>query len=472
MRVTFRADDEGEVGKSSPVATGVAAFLSDLNHQLRSSRPRLVGEVTSLKNSYATAIYFTIKDLEADALLNCVVWRSTYDKNGITLKEGDQIIVTGTPEIYAPRGSFSLKVETLEYAGVGQLKAAYDALRAKLTAEGLLAVDRKRALPLYPKRIGVITSQAGVVIQDFSANLGRYGFEVLMADARVEGKDAIHDILAALRKLATQPIEVLVIMRGGGSLESLQAFNTEAVVRAIAAFPVPVVTGIGHDVDVTLAELVADVPASTPTAVAEVLNESWDTLQSSLATFESCILHAYQRSLTDVHRTLDQEQVTIIRRFDQLLTMTRRALDQSTSRVRNAYRLIERTVTGANAAFQAVMTRLWSELKARQLVIEREQLSLIGSCAELVRGAQRTLIEQSRYLVIEEGRAIQRISERLTNIEQQISSHDPARQLQLGYSLSYVEGKLIRSVHDLSVGAVVEVRVGDGSFTGEVKSVQ
>ena len=167
MRVTFSEEAES-VKSAAPI--GVADFLSGINATLSRHSARIEGEVTSVKDSYATAIYFTIKDTTRDALLNCVIWRTIYNQNGVPLKEGDAIIVSGTPEVYAARGTFSLKVITLEYAGEGQLKRAYDELREKLTSEGLLDPKLKRLLPDYPTRVGVITSRSGVVIQDFSAN--------------------------------------------------------------------------------------------------------------------------------------------------------------------------------------------------------------------------------------------------------------------------------------------------------------
>ncbi len=262
-------------------AITVAAYISQVNKVLSTQSGRVKGEVTSV-NFSGKAVYFTIKDKDGAALLNCLIWASTYQANGVELKEGNEIIVTGTPDIYAPFGKFSFKSTTIEYAGVGDLKRAYDKLKATLAAEGLFASENKRMLPKFPKKIGVITSMAGVVISDFTSNLNRRGYKITTIDSRVEGKDAIHDLLASLKTMKNQDIDVLVIMRGGGSWESLQAFNTESVIRAIAGFKVPVITGIGHDTDVTLAEMVADIGRSTPTAVAEALNEPWDGLESIL----------------------------------------------------------------------------------------------------------------------------------------------------------------------------------------------
>lgn len=202
---------------STPEPQSVLDFLTGVNAALISHRGRVEGEVTSVNNKYEKVIYFSIKDLEKEALLECIIWRSTYDQNGVSIKQGDKIIITGVPEIFARNGKFSFKTQTIEYAGEGALKKSYDELKRKLEVEGLLAVDRKRALPDYPKKIGVITSRSGVVIQDFNSNLGRYGFDITMVDSRVEGKDAIHELLAALKTMSKQDIEVLVIMRGGGS---------------------------------------------------------------------------------------------------------------------------------------------------------------------------------------------------------------------------------------------------------------
>lgn len=454
-----------------PEPQSVLDFLTGINASLISYRGRVEGEVTSVKNTYQTAIYFSIKDLEKDALLNCVIWRSTYNQNGVSIKEGDKIIVTGTPEIFASRGSFSMKVQTIEYAGEGALKKSYDELKRKLEVEGLLAIDRKRALPDYPKKIGVITSRSGVVIQDFNSNLGRYGFDITMVDSRVEGKDAIHELLAALKTMSKQDIEVLVIMRGGGSWESLQAFNTESVVRAIAGFKCPVLTGIGHDVDVTLSELVADVGASTPTAVAEALNETWDTLKGSLDVAETRIINSYRNALTQSSRIIEQSHSLLLRRFEQSVTSVRNNLTRTGQSIQRSYRAIEKIITEANSAFTKVVTIMRSEMKAIQSAIASAELTIPRKFKVLVRKTEEEMVRSAKYILSEQGRVIRQVGQTLTNIEQNIKTHDPARNLKLGYSLSYVNGKLVRSVKDLSVGEEAEIRLSDGSFTSEIKKV-
>ncbi|MES2748966.1 MAG: exodeoxyribonuclease VII large subunit [Patescibacteria group bacterium] len=450
----------------------VAEFLSGINSTLARHSGRVEGEVTSVKDTYPTAVYFSIKDTTQDALLSCVIWKSIYVQNGVRIKEGDKIIVTGTPEIYAARGSFSMKVNTIEYAGEGQLKKAYDELKIKLEADGLLATERKRPLALYPRRIGVITSRSGVVIQDFNSNLGRYGFQITMVDSRVEGKDAIHELLAALKTMRKQDIEVLVIMRGGGSWESLQPFNTESVVRAIASFHCPVLTGIGHDVDVTLAELVADRGASTPTAVAEALNETWDTLQSSLEQAEVKIMNSLQQRLSEVGSTIDSRQARLLRQYDAIISNARLKLTGTTRAIEHAYRTIETIITKANLSFQNVVTILQAEMKSVQRGLKQSESLIRRKLRLVLKESHSELLGTGRYIAAEQRRIIATAGQRLTQSEQAIKIADPARTLRLGYSLSYVGGKIIRSTADVHEGSTVEVRVHDGSFTTEVKKVQ
>lgn len=451
--------------------SSVIDFISKINGSLSRYRSRIEGEVTSVKKTYSTAIYFTIKDLEKDALLNCVIWRNVYDQNGIDIKEGDEIIVTGTPEIYAARGSFSFKVQTIEYAGEGALKKTYDELKKKLTDEGLLDVEKKRSLPEYPNKIGVITSKSGVVIQDFNSNLGRYGFKTIMVDSRVEGKDAIHEILSALKIMSKQDLDVLVIMRGGGSWESLQAFNTESVVRAVAGFSCPVVSGIGHDTDVTLVELVADVGASTPTAVAEVLNETWDNLVNSLDVAKTQILNSYQRNVSDEIKKVGVQSNFLFRVYEQSLTAGSNNLFKLVTNIHKHYRTIENTITETRGMFQRVVGLMKKEIKSIQSDINNFQIVLPKKFRSMISASEQEINFTSKKIIKIQSGAMVNTNQTLDAIEKNIKLSDPSRNLKLGYSLSYSNGKLIRSAKDVVVGGVVETHLYDGDFTSEIKKV-
>jgi exodeoxyribonuclease VII large subunit len=240
-------------------------------------------------------VYFTIKDKAANGVMDCIMWGRNYEMCGVALEVGMEIILSGHANVYAPSGRLSFVADTVELVGEGALKKAYDDLRKKLETEGMFAEERKRALPDYVSRIGVITSMKGAVIHDFENNLGKFGFVVNVIDSRVEGQQSVAPLLAALAKMRAltvaggaserEAIEALVIIRGGGSLESLQAFNNETLVREVVNFPVPVIAGIGHDQDVPLMALAADYMTSTPTAAAHLLSRSWEEARIKLEQF-------------------------------------------------------------------------------------------------------------------------------------------------------------------------------------------
>ena len=285
-RIDFSAyDDEAKVFT-------VVQYIEILNTFLKREVVRITGEVSELKRAASGHVYFTIKDKDAPGVIDCIIWSRNYQLCGVALEVGMEVILSGHPNIYAPSGRLSFVADTVELVGEGALKKAYDDLRKKLEAEGLFAEERKRALPDYVSRIGVVTSMKGAVIHDFMNNLGRFGFRVRGIDSRVEGQQSVKPLLAAVRAMraetreggaaAEDAIEALVVIRGGGSLESLQGFNNETLVREIVDFPVPVIAGIGHDQDVPLMALAADYMTSTPTAAAHLLNRSWEAARMKL----------------------------------------------------------------------------------------------------------------------------------------------------------------------------------------------
>jgi len=456
---------------AQPPATTVAAYISQLNRVLATQRGRIKGEVTSIK-PYPKAIYFTIKDKDGQALLDCSIWVWDYQKNGVRFKVGDEIIVTGYPDIYALSGRFCFKASTIEYAGEGALKQAYDKLKATLAGEELFAPARKRPLPKLPTKIGVITSLSGVVIQDFSTNLSRHGFKVKTVDSRVEGKDAIHDLLAALKTMSKQDIEVLVIMRGGGSLESLQAFNTESVVRAIANFEVPVLTGIGHDVDVTLAEMVADIGRSTPTAVAEALNEPWDGLVSSLSILQSRVLSKYQSVVTDNSRVINDSSNMVFRAYERRLSGVRSDVSSKSTRIAAAFARLAQRVRDANSAVQWAAGIMRSNLKAKRRYIGQVPNRLRQHIRVSLRSTEQRLKENFVLIAKRQATAITHTAKVIPVLERAITTNDPRRNMRLGYSLSYVNGKLARNIADVTVGETMITLLADGQFTSEVKEVE
>ncbi|MFA5232449.1 MAG: exodeoxyribonuclease VII large subunit [Candidatus Paceibacterota bacterium] len=265
----------------------VSAYLDILNTLLQACKTKVVGEVSEFKRAQSGHVYFSLKDKKDGSVLNCVIWNSLYNLCGVEMKEGLEVIVSGEPDIYKPRGEIKFKVSSVRLVGEGELKKQYDKLKRKL--EHLFVEEKKRPIPEFPCKVGIITSKQGAVINDFLNNLGGYGFKIKMADSRVEGQEALKDLLSSLKTLKKQKLDVLVVMRGGGSLESFLAFNNEVLVRELAKFPVPTIVAIGHDKDVPLLALVADRMVSTPTAAANLLNQSWQKLEWEIKEKEASI---------------------------------------------------------------------------------------------------------------------------------------------------------------------------------------
>jgi len=260
-------------GPVRPRVLSVSELTAEIKDVLELAFPVVwvAGEIADLARPQSGHCYLTLKD--ADAQLPAVLWRTTASRVRFDLRDGLEVICRGHLEVYAPRGRYQLIVEAIQPRGIGALELALRQLHEKLSREGLFDPARKRPLPRFPRRIAVVTSPTGAALRDFLEVLRRRwrGADVLVVPVRVQGEGAAEEIAAAIalvNRLAA-PLDCLVVTRGGGSLEDLWAFNEEAVVRAIVASRIPVVSGVGHEIDVTLADLAADVRALTPSEAAE-----------------------------------------------------------------------------------------------------------------------------------------------------------------------------------------------------------
>lgn len=277
---------------------GVSAYLTVLNSILNTCEAKVKGETSEVKKWSSGHVYFSLKDKKDGSVMNCVIWNYDYRLAGLELKDGMEIVATGIPDVYKPTGRLSFKAKTVRLVGEGELKKEYEKLKKKLEDEGLFSEEKKREIPQFPKTIGVITSKQGAVINDFLNNIGRYGFKIKFIDSRVEGEEATKDLLAAIKTMRKQPIDALVIMRGGGSLESFLAFNNEILVKEISNFSVPVIAAIGHDKDVPLLALAADKMVSTPTAAANLLSESWQTFIYEMRALQVNIINDFSELIS------------------------------------------------------------------------------------------------------------------------------------------------------------------------------
>jgi len=270
----FSTPDEPAAGRSAPLSVAeLSAIIGGLLDDPRVQDIRVKGEVTNYKHHGRGHRYFSLSEKGGGAtaaVIKCVMWRSDGDRLAFTPVEGMEVVVSGSLTVYAPHGAYQLQVKKMEKAGLGEKYLLVERWKKELAAEGLFSADRKRPLPCFPARIGVVTSETGAVIHDIRNVIGRrYPVEIIIAPTAVQGEEAHREIAAAIRRLACLA-DVIIVARGGGSFEDLFPFNHPDVVRAIAESPVPVVSAIGHEVDITLADLAADTRAPTPSAAAEL----------------------------------------------------------------------------------------------------------------------------------------------------------------------------------------------------------
>ncbi len=406
----------------------VSQFLDGLNVELSGMAARIRGEVTSV-DIRERVIYFSLKDSEDEGTLSCLIFRSQYELSGVNLSIGDEIIVEGVPDIYKPTGRLSFKVGLIELFGEGALKKAYDLLFQKLETEGIFAPERKKVLPVFPKRIALITSEQGAAIGDFTMNLGAQGFQVDFYPTSVEGKRAVLEIIEALRyfKKHAKDYDLLVMIRGGGSLESLQAFNNEALVREVAQCPVPTLLGIGHEKDITLAALVADVMVSTPTATARTLREPFEKARTSLSYVERRLLDSYGELLRGT-----EQQIVL---FSQSL-------------MRQVHFQSEHFATLREKFLQSVPV-IEYQLREKMTLIHRASLDLLKGFTQIK----------------------ERVLQSLSEGEETLRRYDPKRALSLGYSLIQKEGRILRNVAAVQKGDELSVRLGTGRLDATVTEV-
>ena len=268
-------------------AASVSDLVSSIKEVLEEQFQEVMvqGEVTNLSPSGAGHWYFTLSD--ENASLSCALFKGDAMRNPLirNLKDGDKIVVVGPISVYSKRGSFQLLAKRIFPAGEGQLKLQFERLKARLSQEGLFDLEKKKAIPPFPKRVVVITAEHGAALQDFLNVMKRRSlwFDILIVPAAVQGDAAPKSLLNALKKAqAIKDVEVIVLTRGGGSLEDLWAFNDENLVRAIYDCPIPVISAVGHQVDFSLCDYVADLRSETPTAAAETLSQPQTELKSRM----------------------------------------------------------------------------------------------------------------------------------------------------------------------------------------------
>jgi exodeoxyribonuclease VII large subunit len=447
------------------------------------------GEISNFRGVNARGhFYFALKDERAS--IDVKLWATTAQRMKFQLKEGLSVVIEGSLDLYEPSGRYSLIVNRIEPEGVGAQALAFEQLKQKLVAEGLIGEKRtrpRRPLPFLPRRIGVVTSVTGAALRDFLKVLYRRHprLSVLVADARVQGDGAVFEVRRALRWLSRQDVDVIVVTRGGGSADDLWTFNEEPVVRAVWDCPVPVVSAVGHEIDTTLCDLVADVRAPTPSAAAELLAPSLLELEAQLTTIKSRLLRAIEKTvlrerselrglrgaLGDPRRELSSQRLVISNAAERMTSVLRRRNRTETAKLRELGLRLQRARPQAQVqARKVVLAGLRASVLThgqRRLRSEREQLGRLSR--ELERHSPRPLLKQGRQLLARQQQRLPtamkarvlRERERLRALAAQLDAYSPLKVLSRGYALaSLPDGRVVRRAADVQVGDQLRLRLG------------
>ncbi|MGD0251269.1 MAG: exodeoxyribonuclease VII large subunit [Verrucomicrobiota bacterium] len=450
-----------DFGELFPTETGRRVLsVSELTAQVKRLLEKQVGsvwvtgEVTNLRAQSSGHIYFTLKD--AAAQLSCVLFRGEAVMNRSVLQDGQKVLLQGDVTVYEARGQYQLIVRAVELQGVGALQIAFEKLKQKLAAAGLFAPERKRSLPKYPQRIGLVTSPTGAAIRDVLHVVQRRnpGLEIILAPCRVQGEGAAEEIAAAIRLLnewhtsqvassrcddrtaqravpTENGLDLILITRGGGSLEDLWAFNEEAVARAIFESAVPVVSAVGHEIDFTISDFVADVRAATPSAAAEIITEGVFASRQLVADLTQRMVRAHPR------RRLNE----LLQRLDDLQTGLLRCVKQGTR---------DRTVA-------------WRNLTDRLLRVRP---------AQLLNQRRETLVVSRRRLRELAHAGLRNGKNRFETLEARLRLLGPEQVLARGYSITMdaASGKIIRRAKDAKHGQSLKTRLKVGEVLSRVES--
>ena len=465
MQLDF--DLKGSISKPKPApkpAEPLVLTVSTLTRKVRGlledgiGEIWVEGEVSNLRRQSSGHAYFTLKD--ASSQIACVLFAGqTAQLRGMNFADGVHVQIQGSLTVYEPRGNYQIIVRRVQERGVGALQAKFEELKRRLDAEGLFAPGKKRPLPKFPRRIGVVTSPTGAAIQDFLNVLHRRqrGIEVVIFPVRVQGKGAAAEIAEAIRLLGDPsatglpPFDVIVVTRGGGSLEDLWEFNEEAVARAVAESPIPVVSAVGHEIDFSICDFAADFRAPTPSAAAEILSADSGELLDKLQHFAARLGRPVLTRLDGLR--------------SQLLSLQRTALFLEPRRIlqekqQTLDRLLEDLQSTADSAPHQL--RLLLERHARILAGHRPDLKIselsrrLASCRDTLKHRADTKLQHEKSILSRHAAVLRALN--------------PAAALARGYTITMDEnGQILRSATDAIKSQELTTRFHDGEVKSEVR---
>jgi exodeoxyribonuclease VII large subunit len=435
--------------------------VSDLNAAIRGVFSRdfrdiwVAGEISGCRAATSGHTYFTLKDETGQ--LRCVLFKGTARWLKFRPQDGISVLARGSIDVYEQRGEYQLIVERLEPQGAGALQLAFDQLKRKLEGEGLFALERKRPLPKFPSRIGIVTSPAGAVIRDILHVLERRfrGLHVRLFPAQVQGEGAVEQVCRGIEYFSTGSwADVVIVARGGGSIEDLWTFNEEAVARAISSCAVPVISAVGHETDFTIADFVADLRAPTPSAAAELVICTRESLLDQTGALEQRLLRGMRYHLLMRSRRFEQ------RGLERAATLIHRSINNRAQRVDDLeFRL--RTVSQQMfAARLRGIEALASRLQALDL-----RVRFARSRARL-KAAESDLVQCTRASLWKSQQRFQALNAHLTQLS-------PLAVLARGYAIVQREdGAVVRNANETAAGERIGIRLSEGRLSATVEAVE
>ncbi len=404
----------------------------------------VAGEISNLAKPASGHVYFTLKDQQAQ--VRCALFRQSAARVREALRDGLTVTVRGKVSLFEGRGDYQLILDSVEPAGDGALRLAFEALKDKLSAEGLFAIERKQALPAHPRRIGIISSPTGAVIRDIISVFRRRAPQVQLTliPTPVQGRDATVQIIRALQRADDFGFDALILARGGGSLEDLWCFNEEPLVRAVAACRTPIVSAVGHETDVTICDFVADVRAPTPSAAAELLAPDNSELVQRLSNLQRRLLLRMQARLTREQLRLDNLRLRLRHPGERLRQQAQR-LDDLDMRLRRAY---EQQFKQQHERLARLAARLAAQHPGRSLALLRLRLD---SLAERLPRAM--------------GEGLKAHQLQLRSQVQTLNAVSPLATLSRGYSILLDDqGRAIHRAAQTQPGQRLRAKLGEGEL--------
>ena len=415
----------------------------------------VLGEISNIARPSSGHIYFTLKD--EDGAIRCAMFRNQNLRLNFDPQNGDQCILKGQVSLYAPRGDYQLIVSSMQPAGAGNLMHQFEELKKKLDAEGLFTQETKKQIPSKPKHIGVITSEYTAAFQDILTTIQRRApiSQVTLIPATVQGDTAPKTVIEALQKTLNynnlnpeNAFDVILICRGGGSIEDLWAFNNESLAREIFDFPLPIISGVGHEIDFTITDFVADLRAPTPTAAAELVTEYYFQLEDRLEEWKITLSYLVQARLTEKSQTILLASQNLKNPLT-LLKEKSQSLDNVEIRLAN---VMQKIVSGAKQNFQLAATQIYQSSALQRFSKHEDRLK---NNLNSLNSQIKNLIDKKKLM--------------LASLNANLKAISPLAVLDRGYAIVMNEnGQALKSSKDLKVGDNVTTRLADGGFISNV----